>query len=561
MRTAWSASLASLAVVASWCGCFLSTEGVSPTGGSGGGTTGMPHGGAGGGTGGEGATGGNGSGGCTPGAKMGCYTGLPETANTGECKTGQKTCKSDGTGFGPCVGEVTPVPENCVLATDQDCDGTVTTCTGKPAWSVAYGDGGDDVAYDVARDEQGNLIVVGTFTGMVDFGGGPFTTAPDDYDVFVVKYSPEGQVLWRKQITGKGNNAANAVATDPSGDVFVCGYFEEDIDFGGASPVAGAGGTDAFVVKLSTTGVLLWGKTFGDSSDQTCTAVAADSSGDVAFAGHFAGGITVADSLSSQNSNEYDGYVAKLNAAGSAQWARQIKGASNGYEFVNGLAVDQAKNVLLVGTAQGNVDFAGTQLAGHGSNYDVLVAKISPLGAVTWAKLFGDSDYQSASDVALTGAAGHFVVAGSFDGTLTFDQAYTSAGDEDIFVVELDPSGGAVRSEAFGGTGKDRAFAVSVDSFGNIAITGDFDQPLSFGATALTPMDGRDVFVARLDPYDMLIWAQRFGEQGDDVGWSVACDAVGRCAVAGSFDETITFALDTFTSKGGFDAFLAVFNP
>ena len=48
--------------------------------------------------------------GCFPGDMLNCYTGSPETLNVGLCKGGVRTCTSDGSGFGTCVGEFTP---NC----------------------------------------------------------------------------------------------------------------------------------------------------------------------------------------------------------------------------------------------------------------------------------------------------------------------------------------------------------------------------------------------------------------------------------------------------------------
>ena len=51
--------------------------------------------------------------GCTPGAVHGCYSGAVGTAGVGSCKAGTHTCNSQGTGFGPCVGEVVPGDEGC----------------------------------------------------------------------------------------------------------------------------------------------------------------------------------------------------------------------------------------------------------------------------------------------------------------------------------------------------------------------------------------------------------------------------------------------------------------
>ena len=70
-------------------------------------------------------TGGEGGGGtfCEPGETAPCYGGPDGTENVGACVGGVTTCNADGSGFGPCEGEVQPVDEDCDNQTDDDCDG------------------------------------------------------------------------------------------------------------------------------------------------------------------------------------------------------------------------------------------------------------------------------------------------------------------------------------------------------------------------------------------------------------------------------------------------------
>jgi hypothetical protein len=61
---------------------------------------------------------------CTPGSTGHCYDGPAGTAGVGMCAGGVLTCNADGTGFGPCIGQVTPAAETCGDGLDNDCDGT-----------------------------------------------------------------------------------------------------------------------------------------------------------------------------------------------------------------------------------------------------------------------------------------------------------------------------------------------------------------------------------------------------------------------------------------------------
>jgi cysteine-rich repeat protein len=89
---------------------------------------------------------------CVPGTIQDCYTGTADTLDVGACHKGQQSCNADGLGFGPCLGEQTPIAEVCSAAlVDEDCDGEVNEegagCTcgdGFVSAGEACDDGNDD---------------------------------------------------------------------------------------------------------------------------------------------------------------------------------------------------------------------------------------------------------------------------------------------------------------------------------------------------------------------------------------------------------------------------------
>jgi len=60
---------------------------------------------------------------CNSGDMLNCYTGSISTLGVGNCKAGVRMCNETGTGFGICIGEVTPTSEVCGDGLDNDCDG------------------------------------------------------------------------------------------------------------------------------------------------------------------------------------------------------------------------------------------------------------------------------------------------------------------------------------------------------------------------------------------------------------------------------------------------------
>jgi Putative metal-binding motif/Stigma-specific protein, Stig1 len=72
---------------------------------------------------------------CKAGDTKQCYTKGPlAQAGVGRCKFGQQTCGSDGF-FGPCIGDVGPLPEELCNGIDDNCNGQVdeeVDASGKP---------------------------------------------------------------------------------------------------------------------------------------------------------------------------------------------------------------------------------------------------------------------------------------------------------------------------------------------------------------------------------------------------------------------------------------------
>lgn len=61
---------------------------------------------------------------CDPGETVACYSGPSSTREVGKCRDGDMTCSSHSA-WGTCVGDVTPVDEDCDDGVDNDCDGDI----------------------------------------------------------------------------------------------------------------------------------------------------------------------------------------------------------------------------------------------------------------------------------------------------------------------------------------------------------------------------------------------------------------------------------------------------
>src|SRR5262245_2035683 len=143
-----------------------------------------------------------------------------------------------------------------------------------PAWLWTRTGGGGgfiDSGTSMSIDQNGNIYVAGYYEDSdATFGSNLLTNAGGE-DVFLVKYSPAGNVVWARSAGGTFNDRVNGIAIDAGGNVYLCGYFgSSTINFGGFTLLnANPGGAtnDMFLCKYSPSGNVSWAVRTGGAAD------------------------------------------------------------------------------------------------------------------------------------------------------------------------------------------------------------------------------------------------------------------------------------------------------
>jgi len=310
--------------------------------------------------------------------------------------------------------------------------------TGAFTWNERLGDasGKEQAGFGIATDGSGNLIVVGIFSGTVDFGAGPVTSSGTQ-DVFVTKLDPNGGLVWENHYADAQTDIGRDVALDSAGNVVVAGTFGGTVDFGGG-PLTGYGSHDVFVVKLDPNGGHVWSRHFGGAGgDVQHVGVNTNGAGSIALGGAFTGQIAFGGSSLVSAGGE-DVFLAKLDPQGSHVWSSRFGDASPD-QFGTSVAVDSGGAVVLAGYFWGAVDFGGGQLVSAGKA-DGFVAKFAANdGSYLWARRFGDGGLQQAVCVT-TDPAGSVLLTGSFEGTMDLGKGpLVAIGQQDTFLAKFAP--------------------------------------------------------------------------------------------------------------------------
>ncbi|MDX2053212.1 MAG: SBBP repeat-containing protein [Polyangiaceae bacterium] len=153
-----------------------------------------------------------------------------------------------------------------------------------------------------------------------------------------------------------GDDAITDAAQDPSGNIYITGYFRNSINFGGAT-LTTKGNTDIFVASFTNTLAHRWSLGFGSNGADQGNAIAVDKDGNVYLAGdqtgtiNYGGGnLSIADGL----------FLVSLTSSGAHRWSQVYDG---GPSTIQGLAVDTNYSLYIVGSTENlGIDMLGTHL-------------------------------------------------------------------------------------------------------------------------------------------------------------------------------------------------------
>jgi hypothetical protein len=242
-------------------------------------------------------------------------------------------------------------------------------------FETQLGDGSfEQAALGVAFDGSGDVLVTGYSKGALSFPGGTMLTPTGAQAAFVAKIKGDGSTTAWAKVYGDMSASGAGVASDANGDVFVAGQHTGTIDLGGG-PIMAVGGSNAFVIKLSTSGSYVWGHSFGDGAAQEATGIAVDAKGHAIVTGAFEGKVNFgASQLVSQGQD--DVFLAKLDTHGCQFWAKSFGDMTE--QSGNAVVVDAMGNAIVAGNMFGTVNFGGTPLTAPSGAENLFVAKFGP---------------------------------------------------------------------------------------------------------------------------------------------------------------------------------------
>jgi len=365
--------------------------------------------------------------------------------------------------------------------TDEDYCTIKYNSAGVQQWVARYNGLGNlyDEANSIAVDGAGNVYVTGR-----SYGSGT------DYDYCTIKYNSSGVQQWVARYNGPGNStdAANSIAVDGSGNVYVTGY-------------SSGSGTyyDYCTIKYNSAGVQQWVARYNGpgNDDDEAFSIALDGSGNVYVTGYSSGSGTYADYC-----------TIKYNSSGDQQWITRYNGPGNSTDAANSIAVDGSGNVYVTGYSSGSGTYA-----------DYCTIKYNSAGVQQWVVRYnGPGNYDDRAFSIVVDGSGNVYVTGYSEGSGTY---------YDYCTIKYNSSGVQQWVARYNGPGNDWdvAYSITIDGSGNVYVTGWSKGSGSYD----------DYCTIKYNSAGVQQWVARYNGPGNglDEAFSIALDGSGNVYVTG----------------------------
>jgi hypothetical protein len=249
-----------------------------------------------------------------------------------------------------------------------------TDANGGVVWDKSFG--GWASGFSVQQTSDGGFIVAGT----------AYTTSGGD--VLLIKTDAEGGEMWSRTLGGVPPDDGACVQQTTDGGYIVVGHTSS----------YGAGWSDAWLIKTTSSGRVEWSKTYGGTGDDEGAYVQQTQDG----------GYVVAGKTASFGAGGSDVWLIRTDADGTELWSKVLGGTGSD----EAMCVDQ--------TQDGGFAVTGEYFA-SGRSSDIWLLKFDPSGNVVWEKKFGGSDYDGGKSVEQTRDGGYVVVGSTMVGNNNAD--------------------------------------------------------------------------------------------------------------------------------------------
>jgi hypothetical protein len=349
-------------------------------------------------------------------------------------------------------------------------------------------------------------------------------------DCWVIKMNSSGLIDWQKSYGGSGDDGAYTIRQTPDGGYILGAYsFSADGDV-----TVNKGGQDLWIVKLDMDGNIQWQKSYGGSEDDTPFSICLTTDGGYVIAGSSYS----SDSDLTVNNGALDVWVLKIDSIGTLQWQKSFGGAD--YDYAATILQTPDGGYIVAGGAGSN----GGDVTGCHGGGDAWVIRLDAAANVQWKKCYGGTGYDDCYSFISTNDGGFLIcgVCSANNGDVTGNH-----GGQDEWLVKIDSAGMIQWQQSFGGTGNETGNAVIQIADGGFATCA---STTSTNGQVSGNHGGRDAWFLSIDSAGNVASSKCYGGSFNEDAWSMIQTSDGGFIFAG---ESLSANGDVLANYGGED--------
>lgn len=392
-------------------------------------------------------------------------------------------------------------------------------------WQNTIGGNLDDLLLCSAKTSDGGMILGGGSRSGVS--GDKTENAIGSYDFWIVKLDSTGNMIWQNTIGGLADDMVNSIQQTLDGGYIAAGYSGSGMSGDKTEPLIGE--YDFWIVKLDAGGNIVWQNTIGGNKNDQATCIRQTSDLGYIVAGFSLSGISGDKTELNQGpATTSDYWIVKLDNAGNILWQNTIGG--NYYDYIYAVEQTWDGGYIIGGYSQSGITGDKTEALIGASDFWVL--KLNPAGNIQWQNTIGGTGSESIRRIMLA-ADGGYVLAGFSGSDISGDKTENAYGiGSDYWVVKINSMGNIVWQNDIGGNEDDILLSADNTMDGGYILGGVSYSGMS-GDKTENSMGGSDMWVVKITSAGVLEWQNAIGGSSSDEGEAIIQTANGGYAVGG----------------------------
>ncbi len=409
-------------------------------------------------------------------------------------------------------------------------------------------------------DDNNNVILMGSFYGTIEHELGFIKSKGGYKDIFLLKVSPEGSLLWAINVGTKLNERYNAnsdLALDNQGNIILATTFVDTLFFGEDTLFSFR--QNNCLLKFDPNGQPLWSKQIETSKEiyYTPRHITVDREDNIYFGSGFN---SVMDIDTLRLTNYPALFLAKFDKSGRFLWLNSYQTSSSSV-YIKDLEYDGNNHLFFLCEMQGDATFESTQLNRKGV-FDLVWGKVDTSGNLIFVKQESVEGDNWAFPKALhITSENNIAMTGEFRGVISLDGSETPGyGYFNIFTAVFNSSGSLLWKDVMVASDRVHSYDICSNSQNQIIITGSFKDKLVHNETLVEGIGDEDIFIAMYDNLGDLLVLENSGGSLRDFGVSLAQGVTGLNYLAGAYTYKSNFDQLSVDGYGNLDAFYTSFS-